>query len=161
MKKLNDQIERVLLLVVVLMLTTMTLVVVLGIVARYILLISIPWTEELSRYLMIWTAFLAFGVAYRRRELILVRVVLDKLPPRLLRNTVFFCDLLCAFFLVLVVIYGLKLCAMNSNQVSPAARIPMSLVYFAIPAGCGLCLLFISEAVIDFFKKQAGENNPW
>jgi TRAP-type C4-dicarboxylate transport system permease small subunit len=58
---------------IVLLLTAMTLVVVLGIVARYILLISIPWTEEMARYFMIWTAFMAFGLAYRRRELILVR----------------------------------------------------------------------------------------
>ena len=156
MKKFNDTLEKVLLALVVLFLTSMTAVVVLGIVARYVLLISIPWTEELSRYLMIWTAFMAFGVAYRRRELILVRMLVDRLPFKVYRYTMAVSDLLCGFFLALVVIYGIKLCMLNSTQVSPAARIPMSMVYSAIPIGCGLCLLFIGESMIDFFKRVKG-----
>lgn len=156
MKKFNDRLEKVLLTVIVLLLTTMTLVVLLGIVARYILLVSIPWTEEMSRYFMIWTAFIAFGLAYRRRELILVRLLVDRLPQDLYRKAVAVSDLLCGFFLVLVVIFGIKLCILNTNQVSPAARIPMSVIYAAIPLGCGLCLLFIFESMIDFFKNRKG-----
>jgi TRAP-type C4-dicarboxylate transport system permease small subunit len=161
MKKFNDRLEKVLLAAIVLLLTTMTLVVVLGIVARYILLVSIPWTEEMSRYFMIWTAFMAFGLAYRRRELILVRMLIDRLPLKVYRYTMAISDLLCGFFLLLVVIYGVKLCLLNTTQVSPAARIPMSIIYSAIPVGCGLCLLFIVESMIDFFKKYKGADQSW
>jgi TRAP-type C4-dicarboxylate transport system permease small subunit len=146
---------------VILLLTAMTSVVVLGIVARYILLISIPWTEEVARYLMIWTAFIAFGVAYRRRELILVRVLIDRIPAKLYYFTSLFSDLLCGSFLVLIVIYGIKLCLANANQVSPAARVPISMVYAIIPLGCAMCLLFIIESVTDFFKEKKGAAESW
>jgi len=161
MKTFNDHLEKVLLVAIVGLLSAMTLVVVLGIIARYVLMISIPWTEELARYLMIWTGFFAFGVAYRRRELILVRLLIDKLPPKLIRLAAFTSDLLCSFFLVLVIIYGWRLCAANSSQVSPAARIPMSLIYSAIPVGCAICLLFICESMIEHWKKKTGVNQSW
>ena len=154
MKKFNDQFEKVLLAAVVLLLAAMTLVVVLGILARYVFLVSIPWTEELSRYLMIWTSFFAFGVAYRRGELILVRLLIDRLPPKLIRLAAFVSNLLCSFFLVLVIVYGWRLCLANSSQVSPAARIPMSFIYSAIPVGCTICLLFICESMINYLKRN-------
>jgi TRAP-type C4-dicarboxylate transport system permease small subunit len=161
MKKFNDHLEKVLLVAIVTLLSAMTLVVVLGIIARYVLLISIPWTEELARYLMIWTGFFAFGVAYRRRELILVRLLIDRLPPRLYQLAMFISDLLCSFFLVLVIIYGWRLCLANATQVSPAARIPMSLIYSAVPVGCAICLLFICESMVEYWKKKAGVKQSW
>lgn len=152
-----DRLEKVLRWAILVLLSTMTLVVVLGIVARYVLLVSIPWTEEMARYLMIWTGFVAFGVAYRRKELIYVRIMVDKLPPRLMRLISFVSDLLCAFFLVLVIAYGFRLCQVNATQVSPAARIPMSWIYAAIPLGCGLCLVFILESMVNYLKNGRGE----
>ena len=156
MTKIIDQLERVLKWAILVLLSTMTLVVVLGILARYVFLVSIPWTEELARYLMIWTGFVAFGVAYRRKELIYVRIMVDKLPPRLMGLISFVSDLLCSFFLVLVIFYGVRLCLANAAQVSPAARIPMSWIYAAIPLGCALCLVFIFESMVKYLKAGRG-----
>jgi TRAP-type C4-dicarboxylate transport system permease small subunit len=156
MKKFFDSLERVLKIALVVLLTAMTIVVILGIVARYILLISIPWTEELARYLMIWTGFVGFGVAYRKRELIAVRLFIDKLPPHLLRMAFFISDIACSIFLILVVIYGIKLCVMNIYQVAPALRISMGIIYAAIPLGCCLYLVFVVESISSFLKTKKG-----
>ena len=149
-----DRLEKVLRAAILLLLSTMTLVVVLGIVVRYILLVSIPWTEELARYLMIWTGFIAFGVAYRKKELIYDVILINKLPFKIIERISFISDVLCSFFLVLAVTYGWRLCLANAAQVSPAARIPMSVIYAAIPLGCALCLVFILESMINFLKKR-------
>jgi len=152
MTKLADRLEKVLKAAILVLLSAMTLVVVVGIVARYILLISLPWTEEMSRYLMIWTGFVAFGVAYRKRELIYVKLLTDKLPPGLSKAASVTSDLLCSFFLVLAIGYGVKLCLANMGQVSPAARIPMSIIYAAIPVGCGICLVYICESLVAYLR---------
>jgi C4-dicarboxylate transporter DctQ subunit len=152
MKKFFDALEQILKYTLVFLLTAMTVVVVIGIVARYILLISIPWTEELARYLMIWTGFVGFGVAYRKRELISVKIFIDILPAKFLRIALFISDVLCSIFLIIVVIYGIKLCLMNMNQVSPAARIPVSIIYAAIPLGCTIYLFFVVESISSFLK---------
>jgi TRAP-type C4-dicarboxylate transport system permease small subunit len=156
MKRFFDSFERILKVALVVLLTAMTIVVVVGIVARYILLISIPWTEELARYLMIWTGFVGFGVAYRKRELIAVRLFIDKLPPHLFRITFLISDIACSIFLIIAVIYGIKLCIMNVYQVAPALRVSMAIIYAAIPLGCCLYLVFVVESISSFLKTKKG-----
>ena len=156
MKRFFDSFERILKVALVVLLTAMTIVVVVGIVARYILLISIPWTEELARYLMIWTGFVGFGVAYRKRELIAVRLFIDKLPPHLFRIAFLISDIACSIFLIIAVVYGIKLCAMNVYQVAPALRISMAIIYAAIPLGCCLYLMFVVESISSFLKTKKG-----
>jgi TRAP-type C4-dicarboxylate transport system permease small subunit len=156
MKKFFDSLERVLKIALVVLLTAMTIVVVVGIAARYILLVSIPWTEELSRYLMIWTGFVGFGVAYRKKELIAVKLFVNKLPPHLLRIAFLVSDIACSIFLILVTIYGIKLCVMNARQVAPALRISMGIIYAAIPLGCCLYLVFVVESVSSYLKAKKG-----
>ena len=156
MKKLFDSLERILKYTLVVLLTAMTVVVVIGIIARYILLISIPWTEEISRYLMIWTGFVGFGVAYRKKELISVKLFIDILPANLLKIALFISDILCSIFLIVAVTYGIKLCLMNMNQVAPASRIPISIIYAAIPLGCTLYLVFVVESISSFLKFKKG-----
>ena len=150
MVKIADILEWVLKKLVIVLIIVMTIIVVIGIFSRYIFLYSIPWTEELSRYLMVWTGFLAFGVAYRKKELISVKLVTGILPPKLFNIAMFVSDILCSVFLVVVIYYGAKLCQMNSYQVSPAARIPMSIIYAAIPLGCIIFLVFVAESVVLF-----------
>lgn len=156
MKRFFDSFERILKIALVVLLTAMTIVVVVGIVARYILLISIPWTEELARYLMIWTGFVGFGVAYRKRELISVKLFINKLPLHLLRIAFFISDIACSIFLIIAVVYGIKLCAMNVYQVAPALRISMAIIYAAIPLGCCLYLMFVVESISSFLKTKKG-----
>jgi TRAP-type C4-dicarboxylate transport system permease small subunit len=156
MKKFFDFLEQILKVALVFLLATMTIVVVIGIVARYILLISIPWTEELARYLMIWTGFFGFGVAYRKKELISVKLFVDRLPPNLLRIALFVSDILCSIFLVIVVVYGIKLCLQNMYQFSPSLRISVSIIYAIIPLGCIIYLLFVLESIASFLKLKKG-----
>ena len=152
MKKFFDFLEQILKVALVFLLATMTIVVVIGIVARYVLLISIPWTEELARYLMIWTGFIGFGVAYRKKELIAVKLFVDRLPPNLMRIAFFASDILCSIFLVIVVVYGIKLCLQSLYQFSPSLRISVSLIYAIIPLGCTIYLVFALESIASFLK---------
>ena len=156
MKEFFDFLERVLKYTLVVLLTAMTIVVVVGIFARYILLVSIPWTEEIARYLMIWAGFVGFGVAYRKRELIAVRLFIDILPANLFRMAIFISDILCSIFLIVAVIYGIKLSLINMNQLSPASRIPVAIIYAAIPLGCTLYLFFVVESISSFVKARKG-----
>lgn len=156
MKGFFDFLERVLKYALIILLTAMTIVVVVGIFARYVLLVSIPWTEEIARYLMIWAGFIGFGVAYRKKELIAVRLFIDILPPNLFRIALFISDILCSIFLIVAVVYGIKLSLMNMNQLSAASRIPVSIIYAAIPLGCTLYLFFVVESISSFVKARKG-----
>ena len=49
---------------------------------RYVLQISVPWTEELARILFILTMFLGIAIAIREREHIVVDFLFKRLPQK-------------------------------------------------------------------------------
>ena len=52
------------------------------IVFRFVLSISVPWTEEVSRLLFIWLAYLGAAVGLREGTLIVIDTVPELLGPR-------------------------------------------------------------------------------
>ena len=149
MRSFYDSLEWSLRKVLLVLVGGIVLSVLLQIVARFILMVSIPWTDELARYLMIWASFIGLGVAYRRGQLICVGIVKDNLPRGLFRVATLVSDVLCSIFAVVAIIYGVKLCLLNAGQVSPALRISLGIIYGAIPVGCLLFLLFAVESILS------------
>ena len=154
MKRFYDSLEKSLRIFLLVLVSGLVVTTVLQIVARFILMVSIPWTDELARYLMIWAAFVGLGVAYRKRELICVAFFREKLPPHLLKVALLVSDLLCSVFAIVIVIYGFKLSLLNAGQVSPSMRVSLGIVYAIIPFGCLLFLLFAFESVFSYFRAE-------
>ena len=154
MKRFYDSLEKSLKIVLLVLASGVVVTTLLQIVARFILMVSIPWTDELARYLMIWASFVGLGVAYRKRELICVAFFREKLPPHLLKVALLVSDLLCSVFAIVIVIYGFKLCLLNTGQVSPSMRVSLGIVYAIIPFGCLLFLLFAFESVFSYLSAK-------
>ena len=154
MKHFYDSLEKWLRMVLLVLVSGIVAATILQIVARFILMVSIPWTDELARYLMIWAAFVGLGVAYRKKELIAVGYFREKLSPHLLRVAVLVSDLLCSVFSIVIVVYGFKLCLLNAGQVSPSMRISLGIIYGIIPLGCLVFLLFAFESVFSYFSAK-------
>lgn len=154
MKSFYDLLEKSLKMILLVLVGGIVITTVLQIVARFILMVSIPWTDELARYLMIWASFVGLGVAYRKRELICVAFFREKLPPHLLKVALLLSDLLCSVFAIVIVIYGIKLCFLNAGQVSPSLRISLGIIYAIVPLGCLLFLLFAFESVLSYFSAK-------
>ncbi|RPI03324.1 MAG: TRAP transporter small permease [Zetaproteobacteria bacterium] len=55
----------------------------LQVMARYVLFVPIPWTEELARILFSWSMLLGIAVAIRRREHVRVLALLERFPAPL------------------------------------------------------------------------------
>lgn len=153
MKYFYDSLEKVLRIALLVLVSGIVITTMLQIVARFILMVSIPWTDELARYLMIWASFVGLGVAYRKKELICVAFFREKLPPHLLKLTLLISDLLCSIFTIVIVIYWVKLCFQNMAQVSPSMRVSLGIIYAIIPLGSLLYLLFAFESVFSYFRE--------
>lgn len=64
-----------------LLLIAMTVIVLTQIVFRYLLNDSLIWTEEVSKTLMVWSAFLIAPWAYRYSANVRIEIFVDALPP--------------------------------------------------------------------------------
>lgn len=104
---------------------------------------ALAWSEELTRYLMVWATFLGASCVYRRSGHISVTVIQALFPPSCQKAMQACCHLLCGAFFLAAVSYGVDYMGMQSRQLSAALRIPMSWVYLAIPIGCGIMALHV------------------
>jgi TRAP-type transport system small permease protein len=66
--------------VIAVALVLMTAVLLLQVFARYVARISIPWTEEVARYLLVLMTFTGAALAVRDRQHIAITILLDRLP---------------------------------------------------------------------------------
>lgn len=60
----------------------MVIVVLLQVIFRYVMRISVPWTEEFARYLLILITFVGGALAIRDKQHIAVTAIIDKLPKK-------------------------------------------------------------------------------
>ncbi len=94
---------------------------------------ALPWTEEVSRFLLVWATFLGATLAYRRGMHIAVTFVVDAVPGRL-RQAVRGAALLIALvFFALLLQTTVNYIALQSRQLSAALRLPMRWVYMVMP----------------------------
>jgi TRAP-type C4-dicarboxylate transport system permease small subunit len=66
-----------------LLLIAMVVIVILQIIFRDVLNDSLIWSEELTKAMMVWTAFLVAPWAYRAGANVRIQIFIDELPPRL------------------------------------------------------------------------------
>lgn len=76
---------------------------------RYVLVAPLPWTEELSRFLLVWVAFLGAASVTRRKMHILVDYLPSKLPVRANRIIGIFIYLLAISFITSVLWGAIKM----------------------------------------------------
>jgi TRAP-type C4-dicarboxylate transport system permease small subunit len=114
---------------------------------RYVFHFSFVWSEELSRYLMVWISMLGGAVAARRRMHFGFESLVAALPAALGRTARVAATLLAIVTFGYLGWYGFKLAHFNMLQVSPALEWPMGVPYAAVPVGAALIVLFLVESL--------------
>ncbi|MFD2740133.1 TRAP transporter small permease [Sulfitobacter aestuarii] len=136
---------------VIAMLAGMALVVGANVALRYTTNHSLPWADEVARYLMIWMTFTGAGLALRRGGHVAITNLQDVLPSPAqiaLRGAIVLS--LLAFF-VFMIVTGYEYMTRMQYQRSPALRLPFKYVYAAMPIGFALLsvhLLLIARPLI-------------
>jgi TRAP-type C4-dicarboxylate transport system permease small subunit len=69
------------------------------VVFRYVLMIPLPWTEELARFTLVWVTFLGAASVTRRKLHLAVDILISKLAPEKARGLSISFDLLILIFL--------------------------------------------------------------
>jgi TRAP-type C4-dicarboxylate transport system permease small subunit len=135
-----------------------------NVVLRYFFGHSLSWVEEVTRYMMIWLAYLGAGLAFRAGTHVAVEVVQDLLPDRLRLAARWLILLLAILFLAAVTWLGTRYALFAWRQRTPVLGVPLGAVYLAIPLGCALAVVHLLLAWRRFAAKDyeaiAGEARP-
>lgn len=158
LKLLDDHIEEWLLLITY---TAMLIIGTAQVFFRYVINISLSWSQDLLTYILIWSVFIGISLAVRERRHIKVELAFLILPEKaifylkVISNYIFiiFCGIISYFSLEKVY----KLIFINP-QMSEATGLPMWIIQIAIPFGL---ILSIYRLIIDtklLYKEREAEN---
>jgi len=145
--------------VVGLMLLTMVAVVFLQILVRFVLpkfgvVLALPWTEELARYLMIWCIFLGAAAATRAGDLIAMDTLTTVLAPKNAWRLKLLAYLVTMAFFAFLIAVGVRWMEFGLMEYSTVMGIPMALVYLAMPVGGALALINIAARAWEGHRRM-------
>jgi TRAP-type C4-dicarboxylate transport system permease small subunit len=140
----------------VLTLGSVSLIIFGQVISRYFFEYTPHWSEELSRYLIVWSIFVGVSVGVRENKHIGVDALLRFLPHRLKIASE------CLLNLVGIVVVGVLIWTSihfinrtsEFEQLSPAMRIPMYIPYLAMPVGLGLSAIRFLQDIVRLFTKH-------
>ena len=153
LKALDDYLEETILLI---LLVLMTCIMGIQIVSRYVFQNSLTWSEELVRYMFVWSAFL--GVPFCIKHGLSIKVdQFRNLFPIPLQKILMYIDKIIIFFLFLVMfIYSCLVVKASylSGQTSPAMQIPMWMVQISV---CISSLLSMIRSIQNLLNLLTGK----
>lgn len=140
--------------------TALVVATLIGIVVRVIPgMPAVSWSMELSRFAMVWMVMLINAVNIQQRDEIVIEVLITRVPNAVRRIMALISDVLVIGFLVVMLIYGFKVCMANAGQMTASLGVTMQVIYICMPLGA-FCMLLekIIVLVQDFRSKTPIKN---
>jgi TRAP-type C4-dicarboxylate transport system permease small subunit len=103
---------------------------------------DIAMTTELCEFMMTWVTFLGAAAAVRRGAHMTITEFIDKLTGKKRFIADGFVQCFSAAVLAVCVWYGVNVVNLNWGNVLTVLYWPKATQYMALPAGCGLALIF-------------------
>lgn len=155
-KWLDENIERVILLV---LLVVMSIVIVLQVFMRYVLENSLTWSEELARFCFVWLIYIGISYGVKKAKHIRVEALLTvfKRKGKYIINMIAY--VLFLFFATYAVYYGFSiyLAIKETGQLAPSLGISMSIMYLGMPVGMLLSSIRIIQRM--YIETKAFKND--
>ena len=93
---------------------------------------ALTWSDEVTRYLLIWSTFLGASVVYRHSGHISVTIVQDAVPPRLSKILRVAVHAICFVLFTLLLYFSCTYC-MKLNKTATTLPIKMKYIYLCVP----------------------------
>lgn len=133
-------------------LSLVVIVVLVGVVARYVLNISLPWSEEVARLLLVWLTFLGAAAATAQRSHIRVDTIYARFNGRRRKVIEATSILLSLLTLVLLIWASRGLFGPSAATVSPGSGIQAGWTRIALPIAAFLMIVFLLIQLRDVVR---------
>lgn len=132
-----------------------------SVINRNIIKGSMPWTEEIAMYSMIYLALLGTEVGLRDGTQVAVTAVIDKLQGTVKKVVALIKQIVVVAFSFIMLSAGYQLFAkqLQMGQTTPVLKLPMAAIYFSLVLSFAIIFLVqiitLIEDVINLPKKEA------
>ena len=128
---------------------TVSAVVLLQVLMRYLFAYPNPWSEEVSRFCFIWMSLLGASLAVEHRAHFGFDQVTRGLAPRAKKAVEMFAGTVVLVFALLLVATGIALMDLTMGERSSALNLPIALVYAAVPVSGALMVIHMLAGWVD------------
>lgn len=132
---------------------TMTVLIGWQVIARFIIGDSLTFSEEVSRFVMVWLVIVGAAYAAKNGRLMKVDIVEHVLSGKAKQTVVMIAGLLSIVFYLVLVVFGFFIVNAVSYQLTPATEVSMSIPMAALPVGG---ILLIINTVHQMFGVALG-----
>lgn len=158
-KWLDDNIERILLMTILL---TIILLMTYQTLGRYVFVrilgmnVNLAWTEESARFLFVWMTYLAVPISIKHRNMIRVTALVDCLPKRWQEALWAASDVLFFILGAGIFYFGIRHIhmLMTFPQTTAVLGIQYAVVYMILPIGFGLILLRLGQDLVRLTRES-------
>ncbi|PIC80004.1 C4-dicarboxylate ABC transporter permease [Sporosarcina sp. P18a] len=128
----------------------------LQVLARYVFNISVGWSAELARYLLIWITWISMSYTIRKNDHIKITFLVDRLPVNVQKIVQVIVILLWSVFAFVMAIVGTQVVQTIKlmGQKTSTLDLPMWVVYLIIPIGGVLMLIRLVQRLYFIFKPE-------
>lgn len=160
-EKIYGVCEKILRYITGVLLAGMVVVVFSNVISRYFLNAAIAWSEEISRFMLIWLVFLGANLAYINDEHLGLDILVKAVPKKIAKIIFVLADILVLYAIYLITKGGYSLMMESWDWKSPATATTYAYVYLIVPvSGVILFLQTIFKAVLHIkalFTKEEQE----
>ena len=153
MAHLSRHLDKALRFSALLLLLALLASVVIGVVMRQIGQ-PVGWSDELAQYLLVWTGFIGWMIAARRRNHIRITVFLDRLPGMARVIAEIIIQLALIGFALALLRYGVPLIGRNWDIEWVSLPLPSGLLYLPVPFAA---LVLIGQAILAIVEAVRGD----
>lgn len=117
---------------------------------RYVMLNSLAWSEELSRYMYIYMLYLGISYGVRTNRHLRISLIQNLLKEKGQKILSLLSDLLFFAFSLIVVLNSAKVAMLIANlgQITASTGMPMYIVYMGVPIGFSLVIIRLIQNII-------------
>lgn len=143
--------------IAVITMASVSLIIFAQVISRYLFEYTPVWSEELSRFLIVWSIFIGVAIGVRKNQHIGVDAVIRFLPHKLKLASEVLLNLIGVVVIGFLIYSSFDFIQQTREfeQVSPAMRIPMYIPYIAMPVGLSFSILHFIHNIIKLFTNPA------
>jgi len=155
LKKINNLLSSVEYKIANLLLVAIFVLIISSVSMRYLIHISIDWSEMLARYLLVWLVSLSILPAFKNNSHIGIDVLTAFLTDKWKRRVHIFIDLLMLAFFGVVAVYGIKYSIFANSMRATFWNLSLLWVYMTVPIFSISAILYLVEDCFSLFVKES------
>lgn len=145
--KISETLDKICGVLIVLMIAAMVLLTTAQIACRT-WFTALAWSEEVTRYLLIWSTFIGATCVYRHSGNINITLVQDALPAKAQKVLKILVHVICFVLFAVLMYYGIQYCQ-NLRKTATALPIKMKYIFICIPVSMGISMVHALKLMLD------------